>query len=112
MSVCLCVSLFNQLKYYYCFFRYKDHFFSNTDTATEAKEMLMLELRRMSTGEADKQEDPGEPPVIKIRKMQTSSSLNSLFDEIAGERESTSPGLAPVGAAIQLETYLGETTTA
>ncbi|XP_051794286.1 zinc finger BED domain-containing protein 4-like [Acanthochromis polyacanthus] len=32
--------------------RYKDRFFSNTDTATEAKEMLML--RRMSTGEADK----------------------------------------------------------
>ncbi|XP_035803997.1 zinc finger BED domain-containing protein 4-like [Amphiprion ocellaris] len=92
--------------------RYKDRFFSNSDTATEAKEMLMLELQRMSTGEADKQEDLGEPPVRKLPKVQASSSLDSLFDEIAGERESTSPGLAPVGAAIQLETYLGETTTA
>ena len=73
--------------------------------------MLMLELRRMSTGEADKQEDLEEPP-RKICKMQASSGLDSLFGEIAGERESTSPGLAPVGAAIQLETYLGETTTA
>uniref|UniRef100_A0A3B4ZSX8 HAT C-terminal dimerisation domain-containing protein n=1 Tax=Stegastes partitus TaxID=144197 RepID=A0A3B4ZSX8_9TELE len=75
--------------------------------------------RRLSDGEknsmyciADKQEDLGEPPVRKLRKVQASSSLDSLFDEIAGERESTSPGLAPVGAAIQLETYLGETTTA
>ncbi len=86
VSLCLCVSLFNQLKYYYCFFGYKDRFFSNTDTATEAKEMLMLELRRMSTGEADKQEDLGEPPVRKLHKVQASSSLDSLFDEIEGER--------------------------
>lgn len=74
--------------------------------------MLMMELRRMSTGEADKQEDLGKPPVRKLRKVQASSSLDSLFDEIAGERESTSRGLAPVGSAIQLETHLGETTTA
>uniref|UniRef100_A0AAQ5X984 HAT C-terminal dimerisation domain-containing protein n=1 Tax=Amphiprion ocellaris TaxID=80972 RepID=A0AAQ5X984_AMPOC len=67
---------------------------------------------RMSTGEADKQEDLGEPPVRKLRKVQASSSPDSLFGEIAGERESASPGLAPVGGAIQLETYLGETTTA
>ncbi|XP_051801781.1 zinc finger BED domain-containing protein 4-like isoform X1 [Acanthochromis polyacanthus] len=57
--------------------RYKDRFFSNSDTATEAKEMLML--RRMSTGEADKQEDLGDPPVRKLRKVQASSSLDSLM---------------------------------
>ncbi|XP_051809821.1 zinc finger BED domain-containing protein 4-like [Acanthochromis polyacanthus] len=57
--------------------RYKDRFFSNTDTATEAKEMLML--WRMSTGEADKQEDLGDPPVRKLRKVQASSSLDSLM---------------------------------
>ncbi|XP_051801782.1 zinc finger BED domain-containing protein 4-like isoform X2 [Acanthochromis polyacanthus] len=48
-----------------------------SDTATEAKEMLML--RRMSTGEADKQEDLGDPPVRKLRKVQASSSLDSLM---------------------------------
>lgn len=55
--------------------------------------------------------DLGEPPVRKLCKEQASSSLDSLFYEIAGEQESTSPSLAPVGAAIQLETYLGEPKT-
>ncbi|XP_016369499.1 zinc finger BED domain-containing protein 4-like [Sinocyclocheilus rhinocerous] len=31
--------------------RYKDQFFSNTDTASQAKEMLILELQKMSVGE-------------------------------------------------------------
>jgi len=73
--------------------------------------MVMLELQKVSGGEADKQEDLGAPPARKLRKVQASSSLDSVFDEIADERASTSLSSAPVGAAIQLETYLGETTT-
>lgn len=90
--------------------RYKDRFFSNINTATEAKEMVMLELQKVSGGEADMKEDLGEPPARKLRKAQASSSLDSVFDEIADEQASTPLSSAPVGAAIQLNTYLGETT--
>ncbi|XP_041825202.1 zinc finger BED domain-containing protein 4-like [Melanotaenia boesemani] len=90
--------------------RYKDRFFSDISGAAGAKEMLKLELQRMSKREAE--EEHGEPPPRKPRKAQPSSSLDSVFEEIADEQESTSVCCAPVGAAIQLETYLGETTTA
>lgn len=58
-------------------------FFSNTNAATEAKKMVMLELLRLSAEEADKQEDQGESPARKLHKAQASSSLDSAFDEIA-----------------------------
>jgi len=59
--------------------------------------MVMLELQKVSGGEADKQEDLGEPPARKLRKAQAgSSSLDSVFDEIADERASTSQSSAPV----------------
>lgn len=61
--------------------------------------------------EEDKLEDLGEPPARRLHKAQTSSSLDSVFDEIADEQASTSPSRASMGAAIQLETYLGETTS-
>lgn len=71
----------------------------------------MLELQRLSGGETNNQNDLGEPPARKLRKTQGSSWLDSVFDEIADEQASTS-STAPVGASIQLETYLGESTTA
>ncbi|KAL7380360.1 hypothetical protein ABVT39_016551 [Epinephelus coioides] len=74
--------------------------------------MVMLELQKMSGGEADKQEDLGEPPAIKLCKAQAGSSLDSVFDEIADGQESTSLSSAPLSAAIQLETNLGDTTIA
>lgn len=72
--------------------------------------MLTLELQRFP-GEADQQEDHdlNEPPARK-RCDQASSSLDSIFDEIAGEQASTSLARAAVGSTAQLETYLGETT--
>ncbi|KAL7380206.1 hypothetical protein ABVT39_013597, partial [Epinephelus coioides] len=62
---------------------YKNRFFSSTTTAENAKEMLTLELQRFP-GEADQQEDHdvNEPPARK-RCDQASSSLDSIFDEIA-----------------------------
>lgn len=71
----------------------------------------MLELHRVSGGETNNQNDLGEPPAKKLRKTQGSSCLDSMFEEIADEQASTSNS-APVGASIQLETYLGESTTA
>ncbi|XP_070847165.1 zinc finger BED domain-containing protein 4-like [Chaetodon trifascialis] len=85
--------------------RYKDCFFSNTNTAVEAKEMVRLELQKLSGGEAD----VGEPPARKQRKAQASrSSLDSVFAEIVNEQVAASLRTAPVGGAIELETYLGE----
>ncbi|XP_059201115.1 zinc finger BED domain-containing protein 4-like [Centropristis striata] len=85
--------------------RYKNLFFSNTTIAANAKEMLKLELLRLP-GEADKQEDDdlNEPPSRKPRSDQPTSSLDSIFDEIA----SASVGRAAVGSNVQLDTYLGE----
>lgn len=89
----------------FIFVRYKDCFFSNANTAVEAKEMVRLELQKLSGGEADVE----EPPARKQRKAQaSSSSLDSVFAEIANEQASSSLRAAPVGGAIELETYLGE----
>ena len=66
----------------------------------------LLRLR----GEADQQEDHDldEPPSRKPRSDQATSSLDSIFDEIADELASASVGRAAVGHSVQLETYLGE----
>ncbi|XP_073331910.1 zinc finger BED domain-containing protein 4-like [Pagrus major] len=89
--------------------RYKNRFFSNATTAAHAKEVLKLELLRLP-GELDKQEDHdlNEPPSRKPRTDQTTSSLDSIFDEIADEQASASVGTAAVGSSVQVETYLGE----
>ncbi|XP_049894754.1 zinc finger BED domain-containing protein 4-like [Epinephelus moara] len=69
--------------------RYKNHFFSSNTAAANAKEMLTLELLRLP-GEVDKQEDldPTEPPARKPCSDQASSSLDSIFDEIADVKAS------------------------
>lgn len=87
--------------------RYKCVFFSNTNTAANAKEMLMIELQRL-TAEEDKQDDHNqyEPPTRKPRREQASSSLDSIFDEIANEQASVALTPAAVGLTAQLETYL------
>ncbi|RXN39558.1 zinc finger BED domain-containing 4-like protein [Labeo rohita] len=41
--------------------RYKDRFYSNTDTARQAKEMLILELQKMSVGDTATPETHGAP---------------------------------------------------
>ena len=67
------------------------------------------ELQKMSGGDAEQRdEDMEEPPVRRPRRDQPCSSLDSMFDEIADERESLSS--TPVTAAIQLDTYLAEAT--
>ena len=71
----------------------------------------MLELQKVSGGEA-RWRILGEPPARELYKAQPSSSLDSVFDEIADEQASTSLSSAPMGAAIQLGTYLGGTTMA
>ncbi|XP_073722443.1 zinc finger BED domain-containing protein 4-like [Misgurnus anguillicaudatus] len=88
--------------------RYKNRFFSNTDTAANAKEMLMRELLSSSGEEED--HDLHEPPARKPRRDQASSSLDSIFDEIADEQALVLLNRAQVGSTAQLETYLGETT--
>lgn len=90
-------------------FRYKSVFFSNTTTAANAKEMLFSELQRL-TAEEDQQEDHSqiEPPTRKPRRDQASSSLDSIFAEIANEQASAALTPAAVGVTAQLETYLGE----
>ncbi|CAI5660564.1 unnamed protein product [Oreochromis niloticus] len=87
--------------------RYKNRFFSSTTTAANAKEMLKLELLRLP---GDKQEDHdlNEPPSRKARSDQPTTSLDSMFDEIADEQASASVGRAAVGSSVELETYLGE----
>ncbi|XP_026087257.1 zinc finger BED domain-containing protein 4-like [Carassius auratus] len=88
--------------------RYKNLFFSNTNTAANAKEMLMRELLRSSREEEN--HDLHEPPARKSRRDQASSRLDSIFDEIADEQAPVSLNRAQVGSTAQLETYLGETT--
>ncbi|XP_025766901.1 zinc finger BED domain-containing protein 4-like isoform X2 [Oreochromis niloticus] len=87
--------------------RYKHRFFSSTTTAANAKEMLNFELLRLP---GDKQEDHdlNEPPSKKARSDQPTTSLDSMFDEIADEQASASVGRAAVGSSVELETYLGE----
>ncbi|KAJ8408600.1 hypothetical protein AAFF_G00252350 [Aldrovandia affinis] len=86
--------------------RYTDRFFSNTNTAREAKVMVIQELQKMSGW--GQQEEHEEPPIRRLRRDQPSSSLDSVFDEIADEHVSLSS--TPVAAAIQLEIYLAEAT--
>ena len=66
--------------------------------------MLMIELQRL-TAEVDKQEDHNqyEPPTRKPCRDQASSSLESIFDEIANEQASALLTPAAVGIAVQLE---------
>lgn len=87
-------------------FRYKSDFFSNINTAANAKEMLMLQLQRL-TAEEDKQEDHNqhEPPTRKPRWDQASSSLNCIFVEIANEQASAALTSAAAGFTAQLGTY-------
>lgn len=84
-------------------------FFSNTNTAANAKEMLMAELQRL-TAEEDQQEDhnQNEPPTRKPRREEACSSLDSIFDEIANEQASGALTQAAVGLTAQLDTYLAE----
>lgn len=69
---------------------------SNTNAATEAKEMVMLELLKLPGEKADKQGNQDEPPARKPCRAQASSRLDSVFDEIADEQASTL-NRAPVG---------------
>ncbi|KAI2645826.1 Zinc finger BED domain-containing protein 4 [Labeo rohita] len=89
--------------------RYKDRFFSN-NTAPEAKLHLKQELQMMSRAEAEgSRAEAAEPPAKLFLKAQasTSSSLDTVFDEIAKEQPQAAQPLA-AGAAIELDTYLGE----
>ncbi|CAI5695987.1 unnamed protein product [Oreochromis niloticus] len=58
----------------------------------------------------DKQEDRdlNEPPSRKAQSDQPTTSLDSMFDEIADEQALASVGRAVVGSSVELETYLGE----
>ncbi|KAJ8410547.1 hypothetical protein AAFF_G00194510 [Aldrovandia affinis] len=51
---------------------------SNTNTAREAKVMVIQELQKMSGGDADKQVEHEEPPIRRPRRDQPSSSLDSV----------------------------------
>lgn len=87
VTLCDCVNgkhAYCQLHFFFLCLRYKNLFFSSTTTAANAKEMLKLELLRLS-GEAGKQDndDLNEPPSRKPRSDQPISSLDSIFDEIA-----------------------------
>ncbi|KAK9968722.1 hypothetical protein ABG768_003030 [Culter alburnus] len=89
--------------------RYKDRFFSN-NTALEAKLHLKQELQMMSRAEAEESRaEAAEPPAKLFLKAQasTSSSLDTVFEEIAKEQPQAAQPLA-AGAAIELDTYLGE----
>ncbi|CAL8394928.1 unnamed protein product [Boreogadus saida] len=66
---------------------YKSVYFSNTNTAANAKEEMLMRL----IAEQDNQEDDTrcEPPTRKPRREdQASSSLDCIFDEIANEQAS------------------------
>ncbi|XP_023662393.2 zinc finger BED domain-containing protein 4-like [Paramormyrops kingsleyae] len=88
--------------------RYKDRFFSN-NTAPEAKLHLKQELQMMSRAEAEGSRAEAAEPPAKLFKAQasTSSSLDTVFEEIAKEQPQAAQPLA-AGAAIELVTYLGE----
>uniref|UniRef100_A0A3Q4HCF9 HAT C-terminal dimerisation domain-containing protein n=1 Tax=Neolamprologus brichardi TaxID=32507 RepID=A0A3Q4HCF9_NEOBR len=57
-------------------------------------------------GEED--HDLNELPSRKARSDQPTTSLDSMFDEIADEQQSALVGRAAVGSSVELETYLGE----
>ncbi|XP_070399081.1 zinc finger BED domain-containing protein 4-like isoform X1 [Nothobranchius furzeri] len=89
--------------------RYKDRFFS-TNTASEDKLHLKQELQMMSRAESEgSRTEAAEPPAKLFLKAQasTSSSLDTVFEEIAMEQAQAAQPLA-AGAAIELDTYLGE----
>ncbi|XP_067303799.1 zinc finger BED domain-containing protein 4-like [Pseudorasbora parva] len=88
--------------------RYKDRFFSN-NTAPEAKLHLKQELQMMSRAEAEGSRAEAAEPPAKLFKAQasTSSSLDTVFEEIAKEQPQAAQPLA-AGAAIELDTYLAE----
>ncbi|CAI5671109.1 unnamed protein product [Oreochromis niloticus] len=89
--------------------RFKDGFFSN-NTAPEAKLHLKQELQMMSRAEAEgSRAEAAEPPAKLFLKApaSTSSSLDTVFDEIAKEQPQAAQPLA-AGAAIELDKYLGE----
>ncbi|CAI5670007.1 unnamed protein product [Oreochromis niloticus] len=89
--------------------RYKDRFFSN-NTAPEAKLHLKQELQMMSRAEAEgSRAEAAEPPAKLFLKAQTStsSSLDTVFEEVTKEQPQAAQPLA-AGAAIELDTYLGE----
>lgn len=52
-------------------------FYKSNNHVIEAKEMVMLELQKMSGGEADRQEHSMESP---NRKLQKAPASNSVFD--------------------------------
>ncbi|KAM4795879.1 zinc finger BED domain-containing protein 4-like [Rhinophrynus dorsalis] len=86
--------------------RYKDRFFNKPDTARQVRELFPLELQKMSVTP----EEHEEPALKRPHSEQPGTSLDSLFEEIAGEGSSSESSAAPTAASIQLETYLGEIT--
>lgn len=87
--------------------RYKDRFFSNTDSARLAKDLLIHELEKLA--EPIGETDQVEPPVKRPRTSEKpSSNLDCLFQEIAEEHASV--GCPPAASAIQVDTYLAEPT--
>ncbi|XP_067300933.1 uncharacterized protein [Pseudorasbora parva] len=88
--------------------RYKDRFFSN-NTAPVAKLHPKQELPMMSRAEAEGSRAEAAEPPAKLFKAQasTSSSLDTVFEEIAKEQPQAAQPLA-AGVAIELDTYLAE----
>ncbi|XP_058625330.1 zinc finger BED domain-containing protein 4-like [Onychostoma macrolepis] len=70
--------------------RYKDRFFSNSDTARQANEMLILELQKISVGETATPETHAAPADKRSHSDRPGSSLDSVFEEIADECASAS----------------------
>lgn len=67
------MNLFLRLKDLYLY----SFFYKSNNHVIEAKEMVMLELQKMSGGEADRQEHSMESP---NRKLQKAPASNSVFD--------------------------------
>ncbi|KAL0173844.1 hypothetical protein M9458_029812, partial [Cirrhinus mrigala] len=78
----------------------------------QAKEMLILELQKMSVGDTATPETHGAPADERSHIDKPGSSLDSVFEEIADgcASVSASESRAPAAITIQLEAYLGETT--
>ncbi|XP_058614380.1 uncharacterized protein LOC131528929 [Onychostoma macrolepis] len=83
--------------------RYKDRFFSDTDTARQAQEMLILELQKMFVRETATPETHGAPADKRSHSNKPGSSLDSVFEEIADGCASTSESRAPTATTIQLK---------
>lgn len=101
--------IFPHINTFMNFYEFMNRFFSN-NTAPEAKLHLKQELQMMSRAEAEgSRAEAAEPPAKLFLKAQasTSSSLHTVFDEIAKEQPQAAQPLA-AGAAIELDTYLGE----